>query len=62
MEELTLTTNGSQLARYAKDLFDNGVRRINVSLDSLDKDKFKKITRIGDFDKIINGIMTSKSK
>ena len=36
LEELTLTTNGSQLARYAKDLFDNGVKRINVSLDSLD--------------------------
>ena len=61
LEELTLTTNGSQLARYAKDLFDNGVRRINVSLDSLDKDKFKKITRIGDFDKVINGIMVAKA-
>ncbi len=43
LEELTLTTNGSQLARYAKDLFDNGVRRINVSLDSLEQKKFKKI-------------------
>jgi len=61
LEELTLTTNGSQLARYAKDLLDNGVRRINVSLDSLDKDKFKKITRIGDFDKVINGIMVAKA-
>jgi len=60
LEELTLTTNGSQLNRYAKDLFDNGVRRINVSLDSLDKDKFKKITRIGELDKVINGIMTAK--
>jgi len=60
LEELTLTTNGSQLDRYAKDLFDNGVRRINVSLDSLDKDKFKKITRIGELDKVINGIMTAK--
>jgi len=60
LEELTLTTNGSQLDRYAKDLFDNGVRRINVSLDSLDKDKFKKITRIGDLDKVINGIMVAK--
>ena len=60
LEELTLTTNGSQLDRYAKDLFDNGVRRINVSLDSLDKDKFKKITRIGDLDKVVSGIMAAK--
>jgi len=60
LEELTLTTNGSQLGRYAKDLFDTGVRRINVSLDSLEKNKFKKITRIGDFDKVINGIMVAK--
>ena len=45
LEELTLTTNGSQLARYAKDLFDTGVRRINVSLDSLEKKKFKKINQ-----------------
>jgi len=60
LEELTLTTNGSQLDRYAKDLFDNGVRRINVSLDSLEKNKFKKITRIGDLDKVINGIMVAK--
>jgi len=60
LEELTLTTNGSQLERYAKDLFDNGVRRINISLDSLEKNKFKKITRIGDLDKVINGIMAAK--
>jgi len=60
LEELTLTTNGSQLHRYAKDLFDNGVRRINVSLDSLEKNKFKKITRTGDLDKVINGIMVAK--
>jgi len=60
LEELTLTTNGSQLGRYAKDLFDTGVRRINVSLDTLEKNKFKKITRIGDLDKVINGIMAAK--
>ncbi len=60
LEELTLTTNGSQLDRYAKNLFDNGVRRINVSLDSLEKKKFKKITRIGDLDKVINGIEVAK--
>jgi len=60
LEELTLTTNGSQLSHYASNLLDNGVKRINVSLDSLDKNKFKKITRIGDFDKIIKGIMAAK--
>jgi len=60
LEELTLTTNGSQLDRYAKDLFNTGVRRINFSLDSLEKNKFKKITRIGDLDKVINGIMAAK--
>ena len=60
LEELTLTTNGSQLNRFAKNLFECGVRRINVSLDSLNKNKFKKITRTGDFDKVIEGIMAAK--
>jgi len=60
LEELTLTTNGSQLDRYAKDLLNNGVRRVNISLDSLEKNKFKKITRNGDLDKVINGIMVAK--
>ncbi len=60
LEELTLTTNGSQLEHYAKDLFNNGVRRINISLDSLDKNKFKKITRNGDFEKVIKGIAKAK--
>jgi len=60
LEELTLTTNGSQLDRYAKDLLNSGVRRINISLDSLDKNKFKTITRKGEFDKVIKGIMTAK--
>ena len=60
LDELTLTTNGSQLFNYANDLYESGVRRINVSLDSLDKKKFKQITRIGDFDKVIKGIMTAK--
>jgi cyclic pyranopterin phosphate synthase len=60
LEELTLTTNGSQLGRYAKNLYDSGVRRINVSLDSLEKNKFKKITRIGDLDKVLKGLMIAK--
>ncbi len=60
LDELTLTTNGSQLDRYAKDLLSAGVRRINISLDSLNKSKFKNITRNGDFDKVIKGIMVAK--
>ncbi len=60
LEELTLTTNGSQLDRYAKDLLNAGVRRINISLDSLNKKKFKNITRNGDFDKVMKGIMLAK--
>ncbi len=60
LEELTVTTNGSQLDKYAKDLLSAGVRRINISLDSLNKKKFKQITRNGDFDKVIRGIMAAK--
>jgi cyclic pyranopterin phosphate synthase len=56
LEELTLTTNGSQLAKYASELVDCGVRRINVSIDTLDKDKFRAITRWGDLDKVIGGL------
>ena len=53
LDELTLTTNGSQLDKYAEDLFKSGVRRINISLDSLNGNKFKKITRIGNLNKVI---------
>ena len=56
LEELTLTTNGSQLARHAAELADCGVKRINVSLDTLDRAKFHQITRWGDIDKVLNGI------
>ncbi len=56
LDELTLTTNGSQLTRYADELFAAGVRRINVSLDTLDPQKFKEITRWGDFGKVMEGI------
>ena len=56
LDELTLTTNGSQLARYAAELADCGVRRLNVSLDTLDRDKFRTITRWGDIDKVMAGI------
>ena len=53
LDELTLTTNGSQLARYAGQLKDAGVRRINVSLDTLDAEKFKAITRWGELSKVM---------
>jgi cyclic pyranopterin phosphate synthase len=56
LDELTLTTNGSQLARHAAELAQCGVKRINVSLDTLDKDKFRAITRWGDIDKVMAGI------
>ena len=56
LEELTLTTNGSQLARFAGELFNCGVRRVNVSLDTLDPEKFRQITRWGRFDQVIRGI------
>jgi len=54
--ELTLTTNGSQLAKYARELAAHGVRRINVSLDTLDPDKFRAITRWGSLDQVLGGI------
>ena len=56
LDELTLTTNGSQLAKYAAELAAHGVRRINVSLDTLDPDKFRAITRWGALDNVIEGI------
>jgi cyclic pyranopterin phosphate synthase len=56
LNELTLTTNGSQLARFAPELAECGVRRLNVSLDTLDAAKFREITRWGDLDKVLAGI------
>ncbi len=56
LSELTLTTNGSQLEKYAGDLHSAGVRRINVSLDTLDPDRFREITRWGDFARVMRGI------
>jgi cyclic pyranopterin phosphate synthase len=56
LEELTLTTNGSQLAKHAADLYAAGVRRINVSLDTLDEANFKAVTRWGDLRQVLNGI------
>ncbi|MDQ0435862.1 cyclic pyranopterin phosphate synthase [Kaistia dalseonensis] len=56
LQELTLTTNGSQLSRYAGELAEAGVRRINVSVDTLDPDRFRAITRWGDLGKVLAGI------
>jgi cyclic pyranopterin phosphate synthase len=56
LEELTLTTNGSQLGRYARELADVGVKRVNVSIDTLDKDKFRQLTRWGDLDQVMRGV------
>ena len=61
LDELTLTTNGSQLARYAAELADCGVKRINVSVDTLDPVKFKAITRWGELDKVLAGIAAARA-
>jgi cyclic pyranopterin phosphate synthase len=56
LDELTLTTNGSQLPKYASELKAHGVGRINVSLDTLDSDRFRRITRWGEIDRVLAGI------
>ena len=61
LDELTLTTNGSQLARFADELAAHGVRRINVSVDTLDRDEFRTITRWGDLDKVLDGIRAAQA-
>ena len=61
LRELTLTTNGSQLERYAADLYAAGVRRINVSIDTLDPHKFEAITRWGKLDKVLAGLQAAKA-
>lgn len=60
LDELTLTTNGSQLARYANDLFAAGIRRINVSIDTLDEARFQEITRWGRLPQVLEGIAAAK--
>ncbi|MCY0147375.1 GTP 3',8-cyclase MoaA [Hoeflea sp. G2-23] len=60
MDELTLTTNGSQLTRFASELYECGVRRINVSIDTLDPDKFRKITRWGELGKVLEGVKAAQ--
>lgn len=61
LDELTVTTNGSQLKKYATELASCGVKRINVSLDTLDPTKFRTITRWGELDKILDGIAAAQN-
>ena len=61
LSELTLTTNGSQLTKFAQPLADLGMQRVNISLDTLDSEKFKKITRWGRLDQVLKGIKAAKS-
>jgi GTP 3',8-cyclase len=60
LHELTLTTNGSQLRKYADDLARYGVKRINVSLDTLNPDKFRAVTRWGDIDQVLEGVSAAQ--
>ncbi|MEX1035819.1 MAG: GTP 3',8-cyclase MoaA [Sneathiella sp.] len=60
LDELTLTTNGSQLGKYASELYDAGVRRLNVSLDTLNPYQFQDITRWGNFEKVMASIRTAQ--
>jgi len=61
LKELVITTNGSQLVNMASQLKDSGVKRINISLDTLDADKFKAITRTGDLHQVLSGIQAVKA-
>jgi GTP 3',8-cyclase len=61
LDELTVTTNGSQLERHAQGLFDAGVRRVNVSLDTLDPERFRAITRWGRYERVMAGIEAAKA-
>ena len=61
LDELTLTTNGSQLGRFASELAGHGVRRVNVSLDTLDPEKFAQITRWGRLPQVLEGIEAAKA-
>ena len=61
LDELTLTTNGTQLARYAEALAASGVRRINVSLDTLDPGRFAAITRRGRIEQVLDGVFAAKA-
>jgi len=61
LKEMVITTNGSQLERFAQPLLDAGVKRINISLDTLRTDRFKEITRVGDLAKVLRGIDAARA-
>ena len=61
LKELTITTNGSQLSKFSKSLADIGIKRVNISLDSLKTEKFKQITRGGKLDQVLSGIGKAKA-
>ena len=61
LRELSLTTNGTRLARFARDLASCGVRRVNVSLDTLDPDRYRSLTRGGSFESVVEGIEAARS-
>jgi len=56
LDEICLTTNGSQLTQFAKPLVDAGVKRVNISLDTLDPQRFAQLTRFGELDKVLKGV------
>ena len=62
LDELTITTNGSQLYKLSDELVDAGVKRVNISIDTLDHEKFREITRWGDLDNVLNGLATAKRR
>lgn len=61
LQELTLTTNGTQLEKYADDLARAGIKRVNVSIDSLDPDVFRQVTRGGDLRRVLSGLEAAKA-
>ncbi|MEN0042105.1 MAG: GTP 3',8-cyclase MoaA [Pseudomonadota bacterium] len=61
LDELTLTTNGSQLAKHASELVDCGIERVNVSIDTLDRAKFKEITRWGELGRVMEGLVAART-
>lgn len=60
LRELVMTTNGSQLVQYAKPLAEAGVKRLNISLDSLHEDRFRALTRVGDLQQVLRGIKAAR--
>jgi len=60
LEQCVLTTNGSQLSKHARQLYQAGVKRINISLDTLDTERFKKMSRVGELQKVLEGIATAR--